>query len=264
MRCRFVVGVFFGIAALSAFPISIAWTVRAQSQRPAQQSVAPAPHKDMSGIWVPQGVSPIGFSDKHPAFTPLGEKMFRANKPGRGITEVPVADTNDPLDSCDPEGFPRNEIFEFRAIQVTQAPDRMLFAYQYQKVWRAIFTDGRELPKDPDASWYGYSVGKWVDDFTLVVQTVGLDDRTWIDNSGLPHSEDLHVEERFHRVDYNTIEFTLMIDDPKIYTQKWTILDKLKMHLDNKLEIPEMICVPTEMEQYKKRMAAPAAGEEKR
>lgn len=264
MRYRPMVGVFFWTAALSAFPISSIWTVRAQSLRPARQSTAPPPRRNMSGIWVPQGVSPIGFSDKHPAFTPLGEKMFRANKPGRGITEVPVADTNDPLDSCDPEGFPRNEIFEFRAVQIAQAPDRMLFAYQYQRVWRAVFTDGREFPRDLDASWYGYSVGKWIDDFTFVVQTVGLDERTWIDNSGLPHSADLRVEERFHRADYDNMDFTLTIDDPKIYTQRWTILDKLKMHLDNKLEIPEMICVPTEMEQYKKLMAAPAAGEDSR
>ena len=225
-----------------------------------EQTAAPAPRHDLSGIWVPASISPLGFSDKHPPFTAAGEQRFRANKPGRGITEIPVALTNDPLDSCDPEGFPRNEIFEFRALQIAQAPDRMLFAYQYQRVWRAIFTDGRELPKDRDPSWYGYSVGRWIDDYTFIVETTGLDDRTWIDNSGLPHSADLHVEERFHRVDHDTVEFTLILNDPAIYTKVWTIVDKLRLKLDPKLEIPEMICVPTEMEQYKKLVADPAAG----
>ncbi len=258
-----MVSVLVWVSVLTSSSVSFGQSASTQAKDTVPKA-APAPRRDLSGIWVPPGISPIGFSDKHPPFTPLGLKMFRDNKPGRGITEVPVADTNDPLDSCDPAGFPRNEIFEFRVVEIAPAPDRMNFLYQYQRVWRAIFTDGRELPKDPDPSWYGYSVGQWADDDTFVVQTVGLDDRTWIDNSGLPHSTDMRVEERFHRVDYDTVEFTLIIDDPKIYTQTWTILDKLKLKLNNKLEIPEMICVPTEMEQYKKLIADPAASKDRR
>ena len=258
MRNRFVsCAVLLGIVA--AFSFSAA----AQQAAPSKQASGPAPARDLSGIWVPPGISPIGFSDKHPKFTALGEKRFRLNKPGRGITEVPVALTNDPLDSCDPAGFPRNEIFEFRVLEVATAPDRMLFLYQYQRSWRTVFTDGRDFPKDLDWGFYGYSIGKWVDDYTFVVQTKGLDDRTWIDNSGLPHSTDMQVEERFHRVDHDTLEFTLTVTDPTIYTQSWTILDKMKLRLDNSLVIPEMICVPTEMEQYKKLIANPAAGESK-
>ncbi len=250
--------ILFLSAALSLPAVVFTQVAPSQRSEGVIRKSSPAPRGDLSGIWVPAGVNPIGFSDKHPPFTPLGEKQFRANRPGRGITEVPVADTNDPLDSCDPEGFPRNEIFEFRAVQIVQTPDRMLLLYQYQRVWRAIFTDGRLLPKDPDPNWYGYSVRKWVDDQTFVAQTVGLDDRTWIDNSGLPHSADLRVEERFHRLDHDTIEFTLILDDPKTYTATWTIIDKLKLTLDSKLEIPEMLCVPTEMEQYKRLVANPA------
>jgi hypothetical protein len=249
------------VAVVSAVrPVSLPTPSPQSPPASAGKKSAPAPQRDLSGIWVPASISPIGFSDKHPPFTPLGAQRFAANKPGRGITETPVALTNDPLDSCDPEGFPRNEIFEFRAVQIAQAPGRMLFAYQYQRVWRAIFTDGRPLPKDPDPSWYGYSVGKWTDDHTFVVQTVGLDDRTWIDNSGLPHSANLRVEERFHRSDHDDAEFTLILDDPGIYTRTWTIVDRLPLKLDPNLEIPEMFCVPTEMEQYKKLVADPAAG----
>jgi len=200
------------------------------SRTPSRQTGA-VPRRDLSGIWDSEGagVHPLGFSHLRPPLTPLGEKMFRANKPGRGITEVPVGLTNDPLDSCDPAGFPRSNLFELRAVQIVQTSNQVLILYEYQRVWRVIWTDGRELPKDPDPNLYGYSVGKWVDDTTFVVQTVGLYEKTWLDNSGDPHSNELRVEERFHRVDRDRLELTVTIDDPTIYTKPWMAGDKVTL-----------------------------------
>src|SRR6202007_34 len=174
----------------------------------------------------PQGVK------SHAPFTVWGADIANnVYKPGDGPRRVPIAHVNDPLDSCDPAGFPRNLLFELRPFHVFQTPDQMLMLYQYQRVWRVIWTDGRELPKDPDPSWYGYSVGKWVDDYTFVVETVGMNSRSWLDHAGRPHSEDLRVEERFHRVDHDTLELTVTIDDPKMYTQPWLGLNKFPLHL---------------------------------
>ena len=104
-------------------------------------------------------------------------------------------------------------------------------------------------------------MGKWVDDTTFVVQTVGLYEKTWLDNSGDPHSNELRVEERFHRVDRDRLELTVTIDDPAIYTKPWMAGDKVTLKLQPPdREIEEMFCVPTEMEEYKKLMANPAAG----
>ena len=254
------------LAGLVFSSVAFAQTARPQPSGAPNGQTAPVPRRDLSGIWDAQGagVHPLGFSHLRPAFTPLGEKMFRANKPGRGITEVPVGLTNDPLDSCDPGGFPRANLFELRAVQIVQTSNQVLILYEYQRVWRVIWTDGRDLPKDPDPNLYGYSVGKWVDDATLVVQTVGLDDRTWLDNSGDPHSSDLRVEERFHRVDHDTLQLTVTIDDPAVYTKPWTAGDPvaLKLQPPNR-EIKEMFCVPTEMEEYKRLMANPAAGKDR-
>jgi len=88
--------------------------------------------------------------------------------------------------------------------------------------------DGREFPSQDisEPRWYGYSIGKWEDDTTFVVQTVGLDARTWIDNVGRPHSSDLRVEERFHRVNHDLLELTLTIIDPTMYTKPWNALVK--------------------------------------
>jgi hypothetical protein len=145
---------------------------------------------------------------------------------------VPVDQIDDPLSTMgDPAGFPRDLLFELRPFQVVQTPNQVLMLYMFEKRWRTVWTDGRELPKDPDPRWYGYSVGHWEDDFTFVVNTVGTDERTWLDNAGNPHSEDLKVQERYHRVSRDVLELTVTIDDPKTYTMPWVARDKLQLHL---------------------------------
>jgi hypothetical protein len=252
------------VAAVLAF----SFVARAQTPPPQQQEAAktpkaaPAPRRDLTGIWDVvdrmEGISPRGVKT-HAPFTAFGANIANnVYKPGDGPRRVSIGLVNDPLDSCDPAGFPRNLLFELRPFQIVQTPRQLLMLYQYQQVWRVIWRDGRELPKDPDPRWYGYSVGKWEDDFTFVVQTVGMDERTWLDNAGDPHSSEMRVEERYHRVDHDTLELTVKIDDPKIYTEPWLARDKLRLTLlPANTEIMEMICAPTEAEEYKKSMANP-------
>jgi hypothetical protein len=106
-------------------------------------------------------------------------------------------------------------------------------------------------------------VGKWVDDYTFVVHTVGLDERTWIDNVGRPHSDDLTVEETFHRVNKDILELTLTITDPKMYTKPWTALNKFRMRLQPEwFDIREQICSASEALDYKNSVADEIAGRE--
>ena len=129
----------------------------------------------------------------------------------------------------------------------------------FEKRWRAIWTDGRALPSDPDPRWYGYSVGRWEDDYTLVVQSVGMDDRTWLDNAGNPHSAAMRVEERYHRVNQNTMELTVTIDDPVMYTKPWTPIDKLPIRLmPNDTDLMEMITSASDAQAYRREIASPA------
>jgi hypothetical protein len=165
---------------------------------------------------------------------------------------------NDPVDICDPIGFPRMELYEFRTIEIAQAVDQVIVLTQFYRTWRTIWTDGRELPKNPEPRWNGYSVGKWVDDYTFVVQTIGMSERTWIDNAGRPHSSDLKVEERFHRVDHDHMELTLTIDDPKMYTQPWLALNKFPLRLQPRgFDIREMYCSPSDIAEYNKEIGDP-------
>jgi hypothetical protein len=121
-----------------------------------------------------------------------------------------------------------------------------------------VWTDGRQLPKDPDPRWYGYSVGHWEDDSTFVVDSNGTDERTWLDNAGNPHSTEMKVEERYHRVNGNTLELTVTLDDPKAYTKPWVARNKLPLRLmPPNTDLMEMIPSATEAAAYKKVFAAP-------
>jgi len=221
---------------------------------------APAPRRDLSGTWDAGtgGIQPTGHVA--PPFTARGEQMARANKPGNGTRIVSVTDDNDPLSTMgDPTGFPRIVLFELRPFQIVQTPNQVLMLYMFEKRWRVVWTDGRALPNDPDPRWYGYSVGRWVDDYTLVVQTVGTDDRTWVDNAGNPHSNSLRTEERYHRVNQGTMELTVTLDDPMVYTKPWMPLDKLPVRLmPNGTDLMEMIPSASEAAAYKRVIASQA------
>ena len=236
----------------------------AKPEAPKTAQPAPAPPRDLSGIWdavdTMAGIAPRGVAS-HAPFTEWGANLANnVYKPGDGSRRVTVGFVNDPLDSCNPAGFPRNLLFELRPFQVVQTDKQVLMMYQYQRVWRVIWTDGRVLAKDPDPSWYGHSVGKWEDDYTFVVRTAGTDERTWLDNAGDPHSGELRVEERYHRVSRDRMELTVKIDDPKAYVRPWIARDKFPLKLmPATTDIAEMICAPSEAEEYKKTMADPVS-----
>ena len=229
---------------------------------------APAPKHDLSGIWdpPPPGLGAIqifganempddGKPEHQLPYTPLGLEALSRTKPNSGTRAVLPAESNDPVFPCDPQGMPREDLYELRTLQIYQSPQNVAILYQFGKVWRVIWTDGRDFPKDPDPRWYGYSVGKWVDDYTLVVETTGTDDRTWVDRAGRPHSADLRVEERFHRADHDHLELTVTIDDPKMYTKPWVALNKFRFELKPPtFDVREMICSPSEFLEYNKML----------
>jgi hypothetical protein len=248
-----------------------------------------APRRSLSGIWEPAKTAADGIaangakampSDGKPEhelpYTPEGRKAFQANKPTYGVTQVPAALSNDPMPACNPQGFPRIILHNYRTSQIVQTEDQVLVLYEFNRKWREIWTDGRELPKDPEnpgwttvagvvappeePRWWGYSVGKWVDDYTFVDVSNGFHDDTWIDNAGRPHSDALQVEETFHRVDADHLELSIKIIDPKFYAKPWVALDKLSLRLQSRhFDIPEMECAPIETAKYDKFFSKPAA-----
>jgi hypothetical protein len=118
-------------------------------------------------------------------------------------------------------------------------PGMMVILYEAVHAYRQIFTDGRELPKDPNPAWFGYSVAKWDGD-ALVVTTTGFNDNVWLDNSGHPATEQLRVTERFVRKNFGSMDIEITIDDPKTYTKPWTVVQPLAFQADT--ELLEYIC----------------------
>jgi hypothetical protein len=106
----------------------------------------------------------------------------------------------------------------FQIIETTAA---IVILHEVQHMFRQIFMDGRVLSPKPNPTWLGYSVGRWEGD-TLVVETRGFNDRSWLDGLGHPHTEDLHVIERYRRLDFGHMEIAYTIDDPKTYRKAWT------------------------------------------
>ena len=150
-----------------------------------------------------------------------------ANAPGVYRGQIVRVD-QDPLHHCYPAGLvrlgpPRNIIVGGRRgvlIEFLQTPGKVILLFQYHHEVRQIWMYGRGHSEDPDPTWMGHSIGWWDGD-TLVVDTIGLNDKTWIDAPGHPHTEEMHVVERYRRVDQSTLEVDLTFDDPKAYTEPW-------------------------------------------
>jgi hypothetical protein len=115
----------------------------------------------------------------------------------------------------------------------------LVILFESYHSWRQIFTDGRALPENREPAWFGYSTGKWQGN-TLVVDTVGLNEKTWLDDIGHPHSDALHIVERFRRPDFGHMVVEVTIDDPKAYTKPWTI--KLHQLLVPDTELLDYYC----------------------
>jgi hypothetical protein len=124
-------------------------------------------------------------------------------------------------------------------MKIVQTPGLVIILYEYQTLFRQVFTDGRPLPDDPNPTWMGYSVGHWEGD-TLVVTTGGYNDRTSLDLGGHPHSESLRLIERYRRRDAGHMDFQVTIEDPKAYNRTWTLPVDLDLIPDG--ELIEYIC----------------------
>jgi hypothetical protein len=216
-------------------------------QRGGRGNAAAAPDNrpfdahDLSGYWYRdqgfRGIRGLKMSDV-PEMTELGKKMFDANIPVRGrnkgqplngehpgfVRAVIPALSNDPIMKCDPQGIPRL-ILDNEPTEWFIAPGRLMQFFQWGHIPREIWLDGRQLPSGENLdnlgdSWFGMSVGKWEGD-TLVVNTVGQRDKSWLDIHGFPHSFNMRLEERYKRVSYDRIQWTFTIYDPEIYKTPW-------------------------------------------
>ena len=250
------------VAIVTVSPVTFAQTGE-QSGTTKAPTAATLSH-DLSGVWMqyPGGNVPgtpgmDAVNDKfRPPFTPWGQARFDANLPIVGPRAV-AGTENDPVLRCEPAGPPMLITLP-NPYEIVQIPGRVLIFYEELHVWRTIWADGRPLPKNPAPSWLGYSVGKWEGD-TFVVDTIGFNDKVWADAFGDPRSEQMHLIERYRRLDHDTLELTIILDDPKSYTKPW--INPPKLHkLEPGWEIAEWRCIVDEQKDYDREVRMPAGG----
>lgn len=204
---------------------------------------------DLSGVWLGDQWQPAGRREiarpatrpEPPSMLPWAEKLYEERRANLG--------KDDPESRCMPQGIPKASTLPY-PFEILNAPGKTVILYEMYSLRRQIFTDGRELPKEIlEPSWMGYSVGKWEGD-EFVVDTAGFNDKVWnIDTNGHPHSADMHVMERFHRVDFGHMDVQVTINDPKTYTKPW-IMPTMRYTLLPDTDLLEFICEKNEDPQH--------------
>lgn len=246
---------------LTFFRITMAQNSKTSEAAKTRDAAPPLPH-DLSGVWMQfpdkkvDGVPIVGGIDEasRPPLTPWGQARFDATVPFMG-PRVHAGMENNPSLRCVPESVPKSLILP-NPFEIVQIPGRVFMFFEEFHLWRTIWTDGRALPKDPDPSYLGYSVGKWVGD-TFVVDTIGFNDIPWVDSYGNPRSEQMHLTERYRRLNHDTLEMQIIMDDPKAYTKTWTNPPRL-FKLEPGWELAEVFCVVDEENDYAERVRKPA------
>lgn len=140
---------------------------------------------------------------------------------------------DDPGFNCFPSGMPMADLLPV-PFKIVQTPRLMMALYEADTTFRQIFLDGRKHPEDPQPTWLGYSIGKWDGD-VLVVETIGFNDRGWLDAGGHTHSDALRVTERFRRRSFGRMEVEMTLDDPKTFVRPVTITFGLRLLPDTDL-----------------------------
>ena len=203
-------------------------------EAPAPQLAGGTP--DLTGIWrQPNGIKyTVNLDADLPPgtvqMTPEGARLYKERQDNLS--------KDDPVGYCLYPGVPQMNAVPY-PYNILQTPGQITILYEAFRTFREIFTDGRAHPQDPNPAWFGYSIGHWEGD-TLVVETMGLNGKTWVDTGGHPSTDKLRVTERWRRRDFGHIELETTVDDPGSYLKPWTVKYELRLMPDT--ELLEYLC----------------------
>lgn len=254
----------------TSFPVSAQWadypdrrTPRTKDGRPDLTAPAPRLHgtPDLSGVWqaerapVAEFASVLG-NDRANVQVDLNDvnkhymSVFWGVKPETEPLRPEAAailkhrlqsPTENPMTHCLPIGVPAVAfVYEFKMVQ---APQEIVMLTETADPARQIYIDGRALPENPEPSWMGYSAGRWEGD-TLVVETAGFTERSWLDGAGHPRSELMHITERYFRRDFGHLDLEVIFDDPKYYTRPFKLKTGFRLVPDS--DVFEFVCTENE------------------
>ena len=252
LQCRQVALVVVGLFAVAwphasagqANPRNVPRELGIELKKPPEQTAPPPRLPDgtvsLDGLWI-GGPS---LNDISLALPP-GEKLPLLPSAVKLMDERARHPEDEPSLWCMPMGVPRSTPYPFKFVQdVTGgAPPAHLFILHESNIhsYRQIFMDGRTHPAELDPTWFGHSIGHWENKDTLVVDTVGYNDKFWFDRKGTPHTEQLHTIERYTRQTISTLAVSVTIDDPGAYSKPFTITYTAKLQAPDN-DLLEYIC----------------------
>lgn len=253
-RISFLKNLAISTGLLCCTPALLGQTAAPPNSANSRGTAASSRVPDLSGNWIvrPGGTSwdpsdPAGAKPEQLPLTPWGLERLRAAKPPFGANQS--FDPNDPHQRfCDPPGTLRMYSYPWQ-FTILQTPAQVYLLFEYLHVWRIVAMD-RAHPKDLDSTWLGDSVGRYEGD-ALVIDTIGYNDKTWLDNVGHPHSDALHTVERLRRVNNDSLELALTIEDPKAYTQSFTSKRTFKL---SSFPMGETLCSLSEDQSFQQRI----------
>ena len=180
-----------------------------------------APHESNNSFSLtdPNGMK-VGTPEDDTPYQPWALKKLQGERPEAGRASTFVNTTDPRVKYCDPVGLPRIFLIP-NQFKFMQTPETVYILFEYSSVWVPVAMNKPHSP-DPDPTWWGESVGQYEGGDTLVVDSIGFNDKTWLDRVGRPHSDELHVVERFRRVNHDSLQLDVTFDDPKAYTKTWT------------------------------------------
>jgi hypothetical protein len=221
------------VAAVAFSPVNFAQTAQHSGWAKTQAGSATP---DFSGVWFVREYHKNILPKEDPPFQPWAEALYQ--KRDLQASHADPDSGPDPTARCIPPGIPRTMLQPF-PWEIVQARDRVVMIFEYQSLVRQIFTDGRGHPKDLEPTYMGHSIGRYEGD-TLVVDTIGFNDKTWLDRDGHGHSDELHVTERFHRTDRDNMQIDITMDDPKALAKPW--VSQISMQLKPEWDVLEQVC----------------------
>jgi hypothetical protein len=239
-RLRIAIGVAWLMAAA---PLAAQWLHLPTAGIPRTADgkpdlAAPAPrtadgHPDLSGIWFRQNdghLENLAIDGQEVVMRPWAAALFQERLDNFAKDR--------PSGRCLPHSVADFDA-HFTPRKLIQMPGLIVMLFEGYHTYRQIFVDGRSMPKDLEPAWFGYSVGRWDGD-TLVVDTIGISDHTWLDDSGHPHTMDMRLTERFRRVDFGHMDVQLTIDDAQAYAKPWSVA--LPWQLMPDTELVDWVC----------------------
>ena len=242
---------------------------RAQTAAPVNQGGA-SKVPDLAGDWTPDfkrggfgqslSLSDIGGRQRGKEsdipYQPWALAKTMSERPSTGANPEFDKTTDPQVLYCEPPGVPHIYLWPIKT-KFIQTPEAVYILHELGPYYRVVWLNSKH-PADPDPQWWGLTSGSYENGDTLIVDTVGFNDKTWLDQMGHPHTEQLHLIERYKRVDANTLELDMTIDDPGAYTKPWNSHRNFTISRTGFLRY-QQICSVRENQQFFDNLGKPAA-----